>query len=399
MTIEKNLKLIGLYAFLSNALFIVPTLLPFYKEHIGVGYQGLLLGESAFAAACILFDVPTGWVSDVWRRKNTLMLASAVYAFGLSIYLFAHCLWQALVAEIFIGIGYSLFNGTHTAMLYDTLLSLGRTDEYRKREGKRQALSLYGVAFAGSLGGLLYSVNNYLPLLCAIGAQLIALVVAGALHEPERHKRLSEKHPVIDIFETVKYVVQGHAEIGVIIVTAATLFSATKIIMWSQQPYFLALDLPKPMYGVLMAGGWVLGGISSQVAHLLDGKIDNFRALAFGYVAAICVCISAGAYLGYSGIALLMLGGSCIYGIMSPRVNEVINRNIGSDRRATILSTLSLLNASFFIPISAVIGWATDKGTIQIGMFALAAWMVIAAGPVLLLKTLRIKPQLNNKTS
>ena len=72
MPVERNLKLIGYFAFFTNALFVVPILLPFYKDHIGLGYQGLLLGEAAFAASCILFDVPTSWISDVWRRKYSL---------------------------------------------------------------------------------------------------------------------------------------------------------------------------------------------------------------------------------------------------------------------------------------------------------------------------------------
>jgi MFS family permease len=374
--------LICVFAFFTNCLFFVPVMLPFFRDHIGLGYQGLLLGESAFAASCILFDVPTGWISDIWLRKHTLILGAALDGFGLLLFAFAHTIWHVVVAEMIAGTGICLLNGTHTALLYDSLLSLGRESDYRRLEGRRQAIGLYGVAFAGTIGGFIYATHNFLPIYLSAGAQLIAIIIACNLQEPPRHKRLSEKHPLADIIETVRFVLRGHADIGVIMLSAGILFSATKIIMWSQQPYFLALGLPKYFYGIFMSVGWVLGGLSSQWAHILDGKVDNLRALAVGCAAAILVCLGAGVYLGYPCIALLMFGGSCIFGAISPRVNEALNRGIGSDRRATILSTQSLLNACFFIPVSAVIGWISDSWSIQTALLGLAFWLVVSCGAI-----------------
>jgi uncharacterized membrane protein YfcA len=159
--------------------------------------------------------------------------------------------------------------------------------------------------------------------------------------------------------------------------------------MWSQQPYFLALNLPKQYYGVIMSVGWVLGGLSSHWAHLFDGKINIFHALAFGWCASILACIGAGVYLGPPGIILLMLGGSCTFGMIVPRVNEAINKSVGSERRATALSTLTLLRSSIFIPISFLVGWATDRSTIRWGLFCLAAWLAVSGMGMLWLKIRR----------
>jgi MFS family permease len=396
MPAERNLRLIVVFAFFTNSIFFVPVMLLYYKDHVGIGYQGLLLGEAAFATSCILFDVPTSWISDVWRRKNSLALGSAFICSGTGILLLAHNIWHVILAQTVWGIGFSLLNGTHTAMLYDSLLSLKRENEYRKLEGKRQAFSLYGIAFAGTIGGLVYSSNNFLPLYLVMAAQLAGFLIVCMMVEPERHKLRGKKHPLADIIETVKYVVHGHITLGIIILAAATLFSSTKIIMWSQQPYFRALHLPEFYYGMLMSVGWVLGGLFSHSAHLLDGKINIFRALAFVWCAAILACLGASVYLGFSGIALLMLGGSCIYGMASPRVYEAINQSVGSERRATALSTLTLLGSSIFIPVSSLVGWASDRWTIQAGLFSLAAWLLFMGACLLLLKAMRLR---GNKSS
>ncbi|MDR3423637.1 MAG: MFS transporter [Alphaproteobacteria bacterium] len=391
MSVEKNLKLIGLFSFLTGCLFLIPVLLPYYKDHVGIGYEGLLLGEAAFSASCILFDVPTSWISDVWRRKQSLALGSGFICLGLCIILFAKNIWHVILAQIVWGVGFSLLNGTHTAMIYDSLLVLHRENEYRRWEGRRQAFSLYGIALAGTIGGFTYAANSFLPIYLSMAAQLGGFLTVLLMREPERHKQLGAKHPVSDIVETIKFVTRGHAELGIVIVSAAILFSATKIVMWSQQPYFLALHLPEQYYGVLMAVGWLLGGLSSHGAHLLDGRIKIFPTLTLAFGAAIIASAGAAAYLGFSGVAVLMIGGSCIFGMTAPRVNEAINRSVGSERRATALSTLSLFQASLFIPLSSIIGWISDRETIQTALFALALWLVVAGAGLLSLKAMRVK--------
>ena len=277
-----------------------------------------------------------------------------------------------------LGVGYSLLSGTHTALLYDSLLSVARANEYRKNEGKRLALSLYAVATASIAGGFLYAINPRLPIYVTIVVQCVAFALAAAMDEPERHKRSGGKHPVADIIETMKYALHGHAEVGFIILFAAVMFCSTKLIMWSQQPYFVQLNFPKSAFGLLMAVGYCLGGISSHWAHLLDGKINIFRALMSAWALALLVCIGAGAHVGILGVALLMIGGSCIYGATSPRVNEAINRLVGSDRRATILSTQSFMAAFLAIPLDAITGWAAGYGGVQASLFMIALWLCLA---------------------
>ena len=124
-----------------------------------------------------------------------------------------------------------------------------------------------------------------------------------------------------------------------IILFAGIMFCSTKLIMWTQQPYYMALGLREDAFGLLMAVGFVLGGFSSQMAHRLDGRVNTHRALLLAWAMAVCACLGAAVSVGWHGVALLMVGGTCIYGIAAPRVSEAINRHVGSERRATILSS------------------------------------------------------------
>ena len=378
LRVERNLMLVWLFTACMSTLFFVPVAVSYYTEQVGLGYREFLFGEAAFAASIVLFDVPTGWISDVWRRKHTLILGVVSWIAGLGCLLIAGSLWHIVLAETLMGIGYSLLSGTNTAFIYDTLLSAGREGEYRKLEGKRLAVSLYAMAGASVVGGFFYSIAPRLPIMLSLVMQFAALVVAGLMDEPERHKRLAEKHPVIDVFETVKYALHGHADIGFLIIFAATMFCATKLIMWSQQPYYIALHLPMTAFGILVAVSYGLGGLSSHLAHRLDGKVDTLRALIGAWFVALLVCIGASTIMGLPGIGLLMIGGSCIYGTTLPRVNEAINRFVGSERRATVLSTQSLMTNLLSIPLSSVTGWISGLWGVAGSLYAIALWLLLA---------------------
>lgn len=377
MRVDRNIRLLEAHAILTNLMFVIPVIVPFYRERMGLSFNDFLLGEAAFALTIVLFDVPSGWFSDQWKRKNVLALASAVEFIGFVMMLNAQGLAMALASQAVIGVAMCLLSGTNTAMLYETLMATGREGEYRRHEGRRAGFGLYSIAGASAAGGFAYAADPRLPVLLTLGALAAACVTACLMEEPGRHCRRPEKHPVLDALDTARYAL-AHPEAGFLLVFAALMFCSTKSIMWSQQPYYMALGLKEDIYGILMSVGFLLGGVSSHMAHRLDGRVNTRRMLALTWAAAVAVCLGAAAYLGWPGVALLMAGGTCLYGIAAPRVNEAVNRCVDSARRATVLSTQSLLTSLAFIPLSRLTGGVFEARGIQASLVALAAWLCLA---------------------
>ncbi|MDE2336536.1 MAG: MFS transporter [Alphaproteobacteria bacterium] len=388
MRIERNLRLIDAYTLGTNMIFVLPVLVPYYHDRIGVDFHAFMAGEAAFAAAAVLCDVPAGWLADMWQRRHVEALGIFTELAGFAILLFARSFAAAVAAQTVIGIGISLCTGTNTAILYDSLLSAGRQREYRRREGRRQAMGFYTMALSGVAGGFLYPLDHRLPLVLTIAAFAVAGVATLMLDEPLRRKQPRARHPLKDIFITVKYALHDHAEIGFAILSAGALFAATKIVMWTQQPYFMLMHVPESWYGVLMAVGFLLGGAASHASHLIDGKIGAPRALALIWAAAIAICLGAAWHPGWHGVVLLMLGGTCIFGLASPRVNEVINNHVDSGRRATVLSTQSLTVRTVFIPLSMAMGSVSKHWGFPATLVGLALWLGVT-GSLLGLLALR----------
>lgn len=379
MSLARNIRLLEIEEISRSMLFILPVMVPYFRDRIGLDFQEFMMTEAIFAFFVVALEVPSGWLSDIWRRKYVMILSGIFWIMANVLLLIADNLALAIASQISFALAISLVSGTNSALLYDTLLVLGREDEFARLEGRRKGFGFYFLAAASLVSGFLYEIHIMLPLIVSSIVPLAGVLASCLLIEPERYKSAVQGHPIADMIATMKYALHGHAVVGLIILTAASLFVGTKLMMWMQQPYYMQLGLPEISFGILAAVGYGLGGFASHINHLIEGRLGNIRAMIAGLVIVLIVCIGAGVVVGYHGVFLLMLGGSLVYGALMPRVNDAINKRVDSSRRATILSTCNLLRETFFVPLGLMVGWLVTQYGVGGGLYGIAAWLVIAA--------------------
>lgn len=375
---RRNVRLLEIQDVMMSAIFIIPVLVPYFRDEIGLSFQQFLLSEAFFAVAVVTLEVPSGWISDVWKRKHVLVLSTVFWILGFAVLMIADSLAVAIFSQFIMGIAVSLLSGTNSALLYDTLLAIGEENKFARFEGRRRGFSLYAVAGASLCGGFLYEIDTQLPIILGICTACVGLVAAMFIVEPPRNKSAVQHHPIADMLITMRYALHGHAMVGMIIISAATLFCSTKLIMWMQQPYYMALEIPEAMFGILMAIGYGLGGLASHINHLIEETFSNFKTIVLAWSIALFVCIGSAVSLGLHGVALLMVGGSFIYGAAFPRVQDAINKRVGSERRATILSTANLLRELSFVPLSLAVGWSVSHHGVTGGLYGIVLWLLLS---------------------
>lgn len=381
-TADHNTRLLNLFALCHGAIFALPVLLPYYQNQIGLEFWHLMAGEAMFAAIILCSEVPTGWLADHWKRKYCLALAGMVGFIGFALLSMADDFAQTLVAQGLLGVGISLVSGTQAALHYDSLLAENRVEEYRKQEGKRHGLGLLSVGVSSLAGGFLYTLNPELPILMTMMASgMMMFVMAMLMIEPERHQSVRHANPFRAMAETMKYALHGHREIAEIIFISAALFSTTKMMMWSQQPYYTAIGLDTQWFGVLMACGFVAGSLASNLGYRIDHRFKN-RTVLLVMLGLVVVLLGGSALLHNFGGALLLVAGSLFWGMGWPRVQDAINKRADSHHRATVLSTASMMIHLLFIPLSLILGWVSDRHGIEAAILCLA---VLPAATMLLL--------------
>lgn len=362
-----------------NMVFVLPVILPYYRQVIGLGFTEFMLGEAAFSAVMILMEVPSGWLSDVWQRRHVLVLGSVNYLLGFALLLLADSFLMATLAQAWLGVAVSLFSGTLPALLYDTLLAEGREEDYRRLEGRRHGVALYCVGLASLAGGLMYAVHPRLPLLATLAAGLVCLASALAMIEPPRRKEAVRRSPLHDMVQTLAFALHGQREVAAIIAVSAVMFAASKCFLWAQQAYYSALGLSEIWFGPLVAAGFLLGGLAGQWGHRLGGRLSNRTILALILAAEVLACLGAGVAVGWQGVPLL-LTGSLVWGFGWPHVQDFINRRVGSARRATVLSAAGLMIQLAFIPLGTALGWAADGLGIAAALLGLGLFILLGGG-------------------
>lgn len=389
--LRRNVTLLQWHNIFVSMVFVLPVLVPLYHDR-GLGFREFMIGEAVFSAVMIAMEVPSGWLSDVWKRRSVLALACLTHVMGWTTLWLADGFLMTVVAQGMLGIGVSLISGTNSALLYDSMFDAGMADEYRRYEGKRHAVGLYAVAAASVAGGFLYHAHPDLPVLLTIAACFVGFAMALMMQEPHRHRVPVQKHPVADMIDTVRFAIHGHREIAGIMILSAVLFSATKMLMWSQQPYYIMLGLPEMWFGALAAIGFLMGGLGGHFGHLVDGRFRNVPTLAVFMGVMVMLAGTAALWPGYHAIPLLLMG-STIFGFAWPRVQAAVNNRVDGSRRATILSSVNMAVFMVAIPLFVVMGWADDHGGVTLALKILAA--VVATGMVAGLLLIR---HINTKT-
>jgi MFS family permease len=377
--VKRNISLINLYTVCNNMVFVLAVVVPYYKT-IGLGFKEFLISEAVFSAVVLAAEIPSGYISDVWRRTTTLAVGMIFAMLGYFCLMFAGSLPETMIAQGIIGIAVAFNSGTVSALLYDTLLAEGREGEFRRLEGRRHAIGLYSTAFGCLCGALLFSLHPKLPLMADLCVLLTGLIAISFAVEPARFKKAAEVHYLRDIIDTAKYALHGHKEIAGIILISTVVFCATKLMLWSSQPYYESIGIPVAWFGAIMAGSYIIGGAAGHISHVVERFGSHRVKLAVMAGGLSLACLILWAFPSMVLAVPLFFLGTLTFGMGFPVVQSAINSQVGSERRATILSTASLMVHILFIPSSILLGFMEDVGSIQLSLLALAAQIVALGG-------------------
>ena len=117
----------------------MPIIVIFFQDH-GLSLTQIMQLQAAYSLSVAIFEIPSGYIADLFGRKKTIVLSTLFSFFGFLIFSFFSGFNEFIIAEICVGIGGSLMSGSDTALLYDTLIEENEQKTYTKVEGKKYAI-------------------------------------------------------------------------------------------------------------------------------------------------------------------------------------------------------------------------------------------------------------------
>ena len=357
--LERNVYRTLLVGFFQVFLVIMPVAVPFFQSK-GLSMQEVFSLQALFGLVVLITEVPSGYLADVLGRKNTLVVGTVIGALGHSALLTADGFWTLAIFEICLGISHSLISGADLALLYDTELALGQSEEKQRQVvGRLYSARTFSEATAAIVctAVLLYFSFEELVYVQVIAGWIPVLLVLRVVEPPG--KRMEAENHLANMGEILRYL-GNHSLVLRLVFLALSIWSLTTFYaVWLLQKVWEAQGIDLAHFGWLWGGLTLLAALSGRWAHKLEARFGAKTVLIFIGLAPVV------GYLGMEAWGLVggLLASSTFFlarGVGLVILRDALNKRVPSEYRATANSLASFGFRGAFVMTGPFVGYVFD---------------------------------------
>ena len=316
------------------------------------------LAESCFHLASLLFEIPSGVISDVFGRRKSMILSQCMLIVSALCMAFSQTLIDVCLALILDALGYNFASGSREALTYDSLKSVAMENRYIEFSAFDLGLYRLGTASAILCAGLALTIGHKTAYLIDAFLGIFCLILSFQLKEVQLDTNQFEGHIKDRICTTCResflFIFHNRSTFKLMLWNALIGCSATLMV------FFLQARLPLcgvtnsqlgPMLFFISLGGVVGSRLVLKLSNL------SYPILSF-------ICIGGVVFGTICGLGTLPLW-MCIGGFLSNlcddllqlRTDAILNDRFHSSQRATLNSIVSQIFSILMIILSPLAGW------------------------------------------
>jgi MFS family permease len=361
----RSLRLIYVFQALKSLQLFGAVAVPFYLEWAGVDYTRMFLLEGAYALFMVLLEVPTGTLADRFGRKVSLIAGAGLAGASFVMFGLTRSYPLYFVANLLCAAGGTCISGADQALIYDTLLAAGKSEEGRRVLARYQAVGTAAMMVGFVVGAWLASG----PFWARPQSLAAVFVISGLaflasalpllfLAEPARNEKL--QNPLREGLEGMRLLL-APGELRRLAFNYATVSATGFFMFWFYQSLAREAALPLVANGLLGAGLNLLGMLLLWKAGVLEARLGLGRLLVITAVAPGCFYL---ALAGFRPPVFALAAAFIVVGcklLREPLLSDLINQRVESRRRATILSGVSLIERAIVFVLYPLVGLAADR--------------------------------------
>ena len=383
--LSRNIPLIytlnGFWAF----MIIMPVIVPFFQSR-GLSMSEIYQIQAVFGFALLLFEVPSGYISDLFGRKTSLIWACLLHGIGYFFLVYSTDFLTILASEIVLALAVSLMSGTDVSVIYDSQLAIGSKKAPIKMVGRKVFYLQTGEALGGLLGGflILFSMNG--PIVGQAIVAWLPLCVVAFIKEPPRSSLDKKAHKENFLFVFRTLFVESKT-LRLILLTSMFYGVSTLVAVWGFQKYWQEIQIPLSYFGYLWAISNFTVAVTGRFAHKIEVMVGSSVTLVAMALLPVVGFLGVGYVDGVLGV-IFCLCFQMSRGLNAVVMRDALNRRIGSELRATANSISSLGVRGLFILIGPIFGAMMDtSGAAK--SFAGLGWIYAGLFFVIVLPLLR----------
>ena len=365
MTLKNELRKAYLFKLLRNMTFFGALMVPMFTKWARLSYFEIFTLQLWFMIATFVLEVPTGVIADRFGRKISLSTGALLVALGAIVYTLRPNFLLFLVAETLWGAGAALTSGADKAFLYDLLKENGKEQHASKIFATYQNAGLIGIIIALPLGTIIAGLNlvqgvaNYaLTMSLTAVPMLLAMLVGLALHEPKVEQKIEENY--------IEFAIDGLKEVFrnkkllALALEFAVLECVLFFVFWMYQPLLLNEGLQLSILGFVAAAFNIFSIILVHNVKRLEKIFSAKTIITTSGIGAGVAYLTAGTFhsLVFALPSVFLIVGMKF--LRQPILSHYMNTHIATEKRATVLSGVSMvtkITQAMFYPF---IGFLTD---------------------------------------
>jgi MFS family permease len=394
---ERNLRLYPFFQFFQNLLFWMPVFFLYFSSLLPI--HEVLLLEGLYFLSVVVLEVPSGYFSDRVGRRVTLLLSAAGWMTGSIIFCTTSAFVPFLVAQFLYAFGMAMNSGTDTSFLYESLKTLGRSEEIGQREAHAQTFTFIALAVSALAGGTMAGFDLRWAYALSATAGLVALVIAVRFVEPAPDDRLA--HPPLTQLLVVTRRLRDPV-LRWLMIFAVTMTVLAHVPYEFYQPYLGFLfgradagyAVTPAVAGVLTAMMMAIAAVASHRSIAVARRLTAGGTLLAAVGILLVIIVAMGSVLHASIMLLIVLRGVPM-ALTKPVMVSLIHPRLAGSVRATYLSVQSLAGRLAFSATLLLASLAvSDMGTLSeeglSGILMVYALCTVVALPVLVIGAIRL---------
>jgi MFS transporter, DHA3 family, tetracycline resistance protein len=379
---------------------IVTVNLIYQATAVGLSAFQLVLVGTVLETVCLLGEVPTGVVADVFSRRLSIIIGIALTGLGFAIEGLVPALGGVLAGNVLFGLGAVFCSGAEQAWLNDELGEAAAGPAMLQGSQAWNAARLVGIPLAVVLAA---NVSISFPIVAGGIIQVIlALVLVAVMPERNFHRTpAAERETWAEMRETLRAgaaIVRRRPDLRRLVLVAAVMGAYSEgYDRLSTAHYLRDVGVPGGQRPVVWLGGLLaieaLLGI--VVAGRLARRLERRGSGAGGPLAVVLAVLALSTAVFALTRRFGVAAGAGVTGGVSRVVEEplfqtCLNTDLESRSRATVISFASQSNA--FGQIAGGLAIALAASVAGIGVALALAALILAPAPLLLLARGRATP-------
>lgn len=348
------------------AWFWLPTSFLLFASRFGSETALTLLG--VYYLAGVVLELPSGWASDRFGRRATLVAAMAMQAAGGCAIAFGESFGWCIAGQVGIAGATAFVSGTDTALLFDWLKRDGRLSELTAWEARVATVGFGTAAVATVSGGFASAWWLGAGYLATGVAGLVGLVAALGIRDARETSEVADRARG-DWGRLLGSLRQPRLAWLAAFAVAMQLFNHVPLEF--HQAYavlldvdFLGADAPTETVGLVLGLMMLLASVASRLSPAIAERCGPIATLIVCFALQITILWAMALFL-HPAILLVIACRGVPHGIALPVRNAQIHAELDGPLRATFFSGQALVG-SLLLAVTLMIAGQFAGGPLEV---------------------------------